>query len=47
MNVAVLRNPYTFAYVVSDVPEEYRSRFLDDLYWPVEHRFIKVVGRES
>jgi hypothetical protein len=41
MKVAVLRNPYAFAYVVSDVPEHGRSRLLDDLYWPVEHSFLK------
>lgn len=41
MKVAVLKNPYTFAYVVSDVPEECRSRLLDDLYWPVENSFLK------
>ncbi|OPZ86332.1 MAG: hypothetical protein BWY76_00996 [bacterium ADurb.Bin429] len=41
MKVAVLKNPYTFAYVVSDVPEECRSRLLDDLYWPVEQSFLK------
>ncbi|MEI7833616.1 MAG: hypothetical protein WCJ56_10515 [bacterium] len=41
MKVTVLKNPYAFAYVVSDVPEEYRSHFLDDLYWPVEHSFLK------
>lgn len=41
MKVAVLKNPYTFAYVVSDVPEDGRARLLDDLYWPVEHSFLK------
>ncbi|HOF88735.1 MAG TPA: hypothetical protein PLZ36_11630 [Armatimonadota bacterium] len=46
MKVAVLKNPYTFAYVVSDVPEEYRSRLLDDLYWPVEHSFLKQWGHD-
>jgi hypothetical protein len=44
MKVAVLKNPYTFAYVVSDVPEDGRSRLLDDLYWPVEHSFLKQWG---
>ncbi|HEX2949033.1 MAG TPA: hypothetical protein VHV83_05630 [Armatimonadota bacterium] len=44
MKVAVLKNPYAFAYVVSDVPEEYRSRLPDDLYWPVEHSFLKQWG---
>jgi len=41
MKVAVLKNPYAFAYVVSDVPEEGRARLLDDLYWPVEHIYLK------
>ena len=44
MKVAVLKNTYAFAYVVSDVQEEYRSRLLDDLYWPVEHSFLKQWG---
>lgn len=46
MKVAVLKNQYTFAYVVSDVPEEYRSRLVDDLYWPVEHSFLKQWGND-
>ncbi len=46
MNVAVLHNPYTFAYVVSDVPEDGRSRLLADLYWPVEHSFLKQWGND-
>lgn len=41
MKVAILKNPYAFAYVVSDVPEDSRSRLLDDLYWPVENSFLK------
>lgn len=45
MEVAVLRNPYAFAYVVSDVPAEGRARLLADLYWPVEHSFIKSFER--
>ena len=42
MKIAVLRNRYaSFAYVVSDVPEDCQSRLLDDLYWPVESSFLK------
>ncbi|HEY3299030.1 MAG TPA: hypothetical protein VGK34_10275 [Armatimonadota bacterium] len=41
MRVAVLKNPYAFAYVVSEVPEDGRSRLLDDLYWPVENSFLR------
>ena len=46
MKVAVLKNPYTYAYVVSDVPEAGRSRLLDDLYWPVERSFLKQWGND-
>ena len=46
MKVAVLKNPYAFAYVVSEVPEEGRSRLLDDLYWPVENSFLKQWGND-
>lgn len=46
MKVAVLKNPYTYAYVVSDVPEEHRSRLLADLYWPVERSFLKQWGHD-
>lgn len=44
MKVAVLKNPYAFAYVVTDVPEQGRQRLLDDLFWPVENSFLKPYG---
>lgn len=39
MRVAVWKHPYAFVYVVSDVPEDYRSRLHD--WWPVENSFLK------
>lgn len=43
MKVIVLKNRQwnMFAYVVSEIPEQYKNFFLSELYWPVENSFIK------